>query len=103
MTKTDLVNQLAKTTQLEKKQAKLFLETLTGLVHKEIRKGKEVPLTGLGKFRVSRRKARMGRNPQTGEPIKIPAKKVVRFSVAKPLKDLIAPGAKKKTTRKKKC
>lgn len=102
MTKSELVSQLAKQTNLEKKQAKLFLETLTGLVRKEIKKGKEIPLTGLGKFRVSRRKARMGRNPQTGEPLKIPAKKVVRFSIAKPLKDLIAPGAKKKTSSKKK-
>jgi DNA-binding protein HU-beta len=100
MTKTELVNALAKNSQLEKKQAKVFLEALTGVVGKQIKKGEEVPLTGLGKFKVSRRKARMGRNPQTGEAIKIPAKKVVKFSVARPLKDLIGPSPKKKAKKK---
>ena len=103
MTKTELVTELARNANLEKRQAKVFLEALTGLVHKEIKRGKEVPLTGLGKFRVSKRKARIGRNPQTGEPIKIPAKKVVRFSVAKHLKEAIHPGkgtAAKKITKR---
>jgi DNA-binding protein HU-beta len=54
-----------------------------------VKKGGEVPLKGLGKFRVVKRKARMGRNPATGEPIKIAAKTVVKFTVAKSLKDLI--------------
>ena len=54
-----------------------------------IKKGGEVPMKGLGKFKVVKRKARMGRNPATGEAIKIPAKTVVRFTVAKALKDLI--------------
>ncbi len=102
MTKTELVNALAKKADLEKKQAKAFLEALTEIVSAEIKRGGAVPLSGLGKFKVQKRKARMGRNPQTGEPIKIPAKKVVKFTVAKALKDLIAPGAKKTTTRKKK-
>lgn len=104
MTKAELVNALVKRGEFEKKQAKLFLETLTGIVSKEIKKGGEVPLTGLGKFKVSKRKARMGRNPQTGEPIKISARKVVRFSVAKTLKDLIGPAKKKagkRTIRRK--
>ncbi len=95
MTKTELIDALAKQSSFEKKQTKIFLESLTSLVAKEIRKGGEIPLTGLGKFKVSRRKARMGRNPQTGEAIKIPAKKVVKFTVAKALKDVIHPGVKK--------
>lgn len=93
MTKTELINTLVKTSKLEKRAAKMFLESLTDVVTKEIRKGGEVPLTGLGKFKVSRRKARIGRNPQTGEEIKIPAKKVVKFAVAKALKDQIRAGA----------
>jgi len=96
MTKTELVNTLATKTGFEKKQTKLFLESLTELVTKEIKKGGEVPLTGLGKFKVSKRKARWGHNPQTGEKIKIAAKKVVKFTVAKALKDLIAPPKKAK-------
>ncbi len=89
MTKTELIQALAETASLEKKQAKAFLEGLTALVEKNVKKGGEVPLKGLGKFRVVKRKARMGRNPATGEPIKIAAKTVVKFTVAKSLKDLI--------------
>ncbi len=89
MTKTELIQALAETATLEKKQAKAFLEGLTALVEKNVKKGGEVPLKGLGKFRVVKRKARMGRNPATGEPIKIAAKTVVKFTVAKSLKDLI--------------
>ena len=89
MTKTELISTLAAASGNEKKQTKMFLESLTSLVEKTVKKGGEVPLSGLGKFKVVRRKARMGRNPATGEPIKIPAKTVVKFSVAKNLKDLV--------------
>ena len=89
MTKTELIQALSDAATLEKKQAKAFLESLTALVEKNVKKGGEVPLKGLGKFRVVKRKARMGRNPATGEPIKIAAKTVVKFTVAKSLKDLI--------------
>jgi DNA-binding protein HU-beta len=89
MTKTELVNSLAMEANLEKKATKAFLEGLTSIVEKTIKKGGDVPLSGLGKFRVAKRKARMGRNPATGEPIKIPAKTVVKFTVAKNLKDLV--------------
>ena len=89
MTRTELIQALADGAEMERKQAKAFLETLTGLVEKNIKKGGEVPMRGLGKFKVVKRKARMGRNPATGEAIKIPAKTVVRFTVAKALKDLV--------------
>ncbi len=89
MTKTELIANLSTQSGLEKKQAKMFLEGLTTLVEKQIRKGGQVPLKGLGKFKVVKRKARMGRNPATGEAIKIAAKTVVRFTVAKALKDII--------------
>jgi DNA-binding protein HU-beta len=109
MTKTDLINSLVKESgkltrgdAFEKKQIKLFLESMTEVVRKEIKKGGEIPFTGLGKFKVQRRKARIGRNPQTGDPIKIPAKKVVKFTVAKALKDLIGPAKKAKRAKAKK-
>ena len=92
MTKTQLIDALvkeAKNPAMEKKQAKIFLETLTSVVEKTLKKGGDIPLSGLGKFKVQARKARMGRNPQTGEAIKIPAKRVVKFSVAKNLKDTV--------------
>ncbi len=94
MTKTQLVEALIKESGLEKKQAKMFLEGLTAVVEKTLKKGGDIPLTGLGKFKVLNRKARMGRNPQTGEAIKIPAKKVVKFTVAKNLKDQVLKKAK---------
>ena len=89
MTRTELIQHLADASSMERKQAKMFLEGFTAVVEKNIKKGGEVPIKGLGKFKVVKRKARMGRNPATGEPIKIPAKTVVRFTVAKALKDLI--------------
>jgi len=89
MTRTELITSLAAEAQMEKKEAKVFLEALTSLVEKNIKKGGEVPLKGLGKFKVQKRKARMGRNPATGEAIKIAAKTVVKFSVAKALRDIV--------------
>jgi DNA-binding protein HU-beta len=89
MTKTELIQALADAAGSDRKSARTFLEALTGLVEKQVKKGGEVPLKGLGKFKVVKRKARMGRNPATGEAIKIAAKTVVRFTVAKALKDLI--------------
>jgi nucleoid DNA-binding protein len=89
MTRTELIDALAAATNTERKDAKQFLEALTGIIEGVIRDGGEVPLKGLGKFKVQNRKARVGRNPLTGEPVQIPAKTVVKFTVAKQLKTLI--------------
>jgi DNA-binding protein HU-beta len=89
MTRTELIAALADQAGMEKKDSKVFLESLTTLVETTIKAGGEVPLKGLGKFKVQRRQARMGRNPATGEAIQIPAKTVVKFTVAKALKDLV--------------
>jgi DNA-binding protein HU-beta len=89
MTRTELIDALASDTSSERKDAKQFLDALTAIVERVIREGGEVPLKGLGKFKVQNRKARVGRNPLTGEPVQIPAKTVVKFTVAKQLKTLI--------------
>lgn len=89
MTRTEVIDSLATRTGMEKKEVKRFLESLTVLIEDTIRDGGEVPLKGLGKFKVHHRKARMGRNPLTGEEIQIPAKTVVKFTIAKALKGLI--------------
>jgi len=89
MTRTELIDDLATRTGMDKKDVKSYLDHLTALIEDEIRKGGEVPMKGLGKFRVQNRKARVGRNPLTGAEIQIPAKTVVKFSLAKSLKDLI--------------
>ena len=92
MTKAQIVTALAEANGLNKKQAGAFLESLSELAYKEAKKGFTLP--GIGKLVVVARKARMGRNPATGEAIKIPAKKVLKFRVAKAAKDAILPAKK---------
>jgi nucleoid DNA-binding protein len=89
MTRTEVIESMAARTAMDKKEVKKFLEDLTLLIEETIKDGGEVPLKGLGKFKVHQRKARMGRNPLTGEEIQIPAKTVVKFTIAKALKNLI--------------
>jgi DNA-binding protein HU-beta len=91
MTKTALVRHLAEKLELNNKTAAAFLETLAETAVKETKKNGVFVVPGLGRLVKSNRKARVGRNPQTGEPIKIPAKTVVKFRVAKAAKDAIAP------------
>ena len=94
MTKTQLVRHLAEKVQVNNKTAAAFLETLADTAVKETKKNGVFILPGLGRLKKSQRKARVGRNPQTGEPIKIPAKTVAKFYLAKAVKDSIAPGKK---------
>jgi DNA-binding protein HU-beta len=94
MTKSQLVQKLAEVSELSKKQADGILQALVELTVGSVKKGDPVKIPGLGTFRKVQTKARMGRNPQTGEAIKIPARKKVRFSVAKTFKESVL-GAKK--------
>jgi DNA-binding protein HU-beta len=87
MTKTELQGALAEATQTDKKTAGLFLDTLSALAYKEIKKTGEFVLPGFGKLLKQKRKARTGINPKTMQKIKIPAKTVVKFRVAKAAKD----------------
>ena len=89
MTKSQLVQKLAEASELSKKQADTTLQALVELTVASVRKGDPVKIPGLGTFRKVQTKARMGRNPQTGEAIKIPARKKVRFSVAKTFKETV--------------
>ncbi len=91
MTKTQLVRHMAEKLEVSNKTAATFLATLAETAVKETKKSGVFVLPGLGRLKKSNRKARMGRNPQTGEPIKIPAKTVVKFYVGKAVKDTIAP------------
>lgn len=91
MTKTALVRTMAEKMELNNKQAASFLELLADTAIKETKKNGLFVIPGLGRLVKAERKARMGRNPQTGEPIKIKAKTVVKFRVAKSAKDAIAP------------
>jgi DNA-binding protein HU-beta len=94
MTKTALVRHMAEKLQLTNKQAASFLDLLAETAVKETKKNGVFVIPGLGRLVKAERKARMGRNPQTGEAIKIKAKTVVKFRVAKAAKDVIAPSKK---------
>ena len=89
MTKAAVVSHLADKTGLTKKQVAGFLDEVQTLAVKEAKRNGAFVFPGIGKVRLVNRKARMGRNPQTGEPIKIPAKRVVKFRLAKSLKDAV--------------
>ena len=87
MTKSQIADHLAKKAEIKKVQAVKVLEELAALSYKEAKNSFTLP--GIGKIVLVKRKARTGRNPQTGQAIKIPAKKVVKFRVAKAAKDSI--------------
>src|SRR6266700_3689926 len=91
MTKTQLVRHLAEKMEMNNKTVAAFLEQLADTAVKETKKNGIFVVPGLGRFVKAHRKARVGRNPQTGEPIQIKAKTVVKVGVAKAAKDAIAP------------
>ena len=93
MTQTQIIAEMSAKSGISKKQTKDFLTSFTDLAHREAKKG-EFAIAGLGKLVRVKRKARIGRNPATGEAIKIPAKTVLKFRVAKAAKDAVL-GAKK--------
>lgn len=92
MTKSQILDHLAKKTGATKKLSGQFLEELVALAHKEAKKSFVIP--GLGKLVVVNRKKRVGRNPATGESMVIPAKKVLKFRIAKAAKDAALPPKK---------
>ncbi len=87
MTKSQIAAELAEKTGITKKQSAAYLEALANLAYHQAKHSFTLP--GLGKLVLQERAARMGRNPATGEPISIPAKKVVKFRVAKAAKEAI--------------
>ena len=95
MTQSQLVKELAGACDVPNKTAKQFLACYTDIALRETKKNGMFVVPGMGRMVRVERKARTGRNPATGEPIKIPAKKVVKFRVAKAFKDAIVPPKKK--------
>jgi DNA-binding protein HU-beta len=94
MTQTAIVRELAETTGVNNKVARHFMDSLAELAVRETKKNGVFILPGIGRLVRAERKARVGRNPATGEAIKIPAKKVVKFRLAKSVKDAIVPPKK---------
>jgi DNA-binding protein HU-beta len=96
MTQSQIVKELASATGSATKVAKQFMTSLADLAVRETKKNGMFVIPGIGRLVRVERKARMGRNPATGQEIKIPAKKVVKFRVAKAVKDAIVPPKAKK-------
>jgi DNA-binding protein HU-beta len=89
MTKSALMSVLADKTELSKKQVAAFFDELAAVAYKEVKKSGMFVMPGFGKMVKVKRAARMGRNPATGETIKIPAKTVVKFRLAKAAKEAV--------------
>jgi DNA-binding protein HU-beta len=94
MTKSQIVAHFAEKFELTKKTAHGIIDEVAALAVSETKKTGSFTLPGIGKLVLVKRKARMGRNPATGEAIKIPAKTVVKMRVAKAAKEAIVPGRK---------
>ena len=89
MNKTELVAAIAEKTELSKKDAEKALKAFTDVVAEELKKGEKIQLVGFGTFEVAERPAREGRNPRTGETMKIAASKAPKFKAGKVLKDQV--------------
>lgn len=91
MGKSELFAHFADKFELKRTQVRELFDELTALAEKELKRSGEFTMPGMVKLVVQKRKARMGRNPATGEAIKIPAKTVVKARIAKPMKDAVLP------------
>jgi DNA-binding protein HU-beta len=87
LTKSALLQLIAQETETDRKTAAFFMDVITEIALREVKKNGEFTFPGIGKLVKQKRKARIGRNPKTGESIKIAAKTVVKFRVAKAVKD----------------
>ena len=89
MTKAEMISSLAEKNELTKAQTERIFNSIFDMFKDELAKGNEVAISGFGSFKVSKRAAREGRNPQTNEKIKIPARKAVTFKAGSALKDIV--------------
>jgi DNA-binding protein HU-beta len=89
MTKIELIDQVAEKVELSKKEVERILEVIIGAVQNALKEGQKVSVTGLGTFIVKEKKARMARNPKTGEQVQVPAKKAPKFKAGKELKEIL--------------
>src|SRR5581483_1421054 len=93
MTKAELVEEVSRAAELTKKDSEVIVDEVFKNIIQALNRGEKIELRGFGSFRVRQRDARRGRNPKTGEPVDIPAKRVPYFKPGKELKELINDGA----------
>ncbi|MDA2933958.1 integration host factor subunit beta [Acidobacteria bacterium AH-259-D05] len=89
MTKAELAETVAKNSGLTKQQAEIVVQTVLDSIVDSLQSGERVELRGFGSFRLKERKARLGRNPKTGESVQVPARRVAHFRLGKELRELI--------------
>ena len=90
MNKQELVSKIADSAKCTKTDAASMLDSLIDVITKQLKKGQEVRLTGFGTFKTAKRKAGTVRNPRTGQPVKVAAKTLPKFTAGKSLKDSVA-------------
>ena len=98
MTKADLVEEVAQTVEMSRKDSEAIVDIVFESIVKSLRAGDKIEVRGFGSFRTRERKARVGRNPKTGTRVDVPAKMIPYFKPSKELKDLVNGGAKREST-----
>lgn len=91
MTKAELVEEVARQTELPKKQAEVIVNTVFESIVESLKSGDKIELRGFGSFRIRHRDSRVGRNPKTGEKVDVPAKRIPYFKPGKELRELLNP------------
>lgn len=89
MTKAELVEQVARSTELTKKHAEIIVNTVFESIVDSLKSGEKIELRGFGSFRIRKRGARIGRNPKTGDRVKVPAKRIPYFKPGKDLREML--------------
>lgn len=89
MTKAELVEEVARTTQLTKKHAEIIVNTVFDSIVQSLKEGEKIELRGFGSFRIRNRGSRLGRNPKTGDQVNVPSKKIPYFKPGKELRELL--------------
>lgn len=92
MTKAELVEKVAESTQLTKKHAELIVNTVFNSIVQSLKEGEKIELRGFGSFRIRQRGPRTGRNPKTGAKVEVPSKRIPYFKPGKELKELLNSG-----------
>ena len=89
MTKAELVDEVARSTELTKKDAEIIVNTVFQSIVDSLKAGEKIELRGFGSFRIRHRNARIGRNPKTGEKVEVPAKRIPYFKPGKELREML--------------
>ena len=89
MTKAELVEEVARSTELTKKHAEIIVNTVFESIVDSLKAGEKIELRGFGSFRIRRRGSRIGRNPKTGDRVKVPARRIPYFKPGKELRELL--------------